>query len=78
MDTNRISLYFPILTRVVMTPLLWVSCYILHEVIGMREDAFFALSFWHSVPFQMEHVLGGIAVYLGFSLLLAHLIRASE
>ena len=74
---ERIRKFFPALTRAVMTPLAFVSLYLLREVIAMRGDAAFAMTFWHTVPRQMEHVLGGLAVYLGFACLLARL-RAAE
>ena len=73
MNENRIRRFFPALTRAVMLPLAGVSLYIYREVLRMTADARLAMTLWHTVPRQMEHVLAGVAVYLGFSVLVSKL-----
>ena len=55
------------LTASVMLLLFSTLAYILREILLMRSSPAFAVAMWHSVPYQFECVLGGLAAYLAFA-----------
>ena len=59
--------FFRNLTASVMLLLLSTLSYILREILLMRSSPAFAVAMWHSVPYQFECVLGGLAAYLAFA-----------
>ena len=56
----------------------WVSSSEKNKALTAMADARLAMTLWHTVPRQMEHVLAGVAVYLGFSVLVSKLCAAQR
>ena len=61
--------FFSRLTASVMILLYATLAYILREILLMRASPAFAVAMWHTIPYQFECVLGGLAVYLAFAAL---------
>ena len=61
--------FFSRLTASVMILLFSTLAYILREILLMRASPAYAVAMWHTVPYQFECVLGGLAAYLAFAAL---------
>ncbi len=59
-----------------MTALAATLGYILREIVLMRASPAFAVAMWQTVPYQLEHILGSLAAYLGFAVLFEKLTAA--
>lgn len=75
MTNNRFALFFWQVSRIVLTPLLLLSIFMLYDVLNLTAEE--ALRTYHSYPYMSEHILVGIVVYLAFSLTAVKIHRGS-